>query len=95
MTNTTSTPSKHRPTAADIEDFIIDRVVSYTNVSAAEVDSNSAFTSLGLGSKDVLLLIGDLEQWLDCELAPTLAWEYPTIGEMAGHLAELASGSRE
>ena len=32
-------------------------------------------------------LMGALEDWLGRELAPTLAYEYPSVRELAEHLA--------
>ncbi len=33
-------------------------------------------------------MTGDLEDWLGCELDPTLLYDYPTIDALAWHLAE-------
>lgn len=89
-----TTPDNTRPNADAIEDFIVERVIAYTKTSSSDIGSDSSFASLGLGSKEALLLIGELEEWLDLELTATLAWEYPTIGEMAEYLAGAMASSQ-
>jgi acyl carrier protein len=48
------------------------------------------FARLGLDSANSVFLIVELEDWLGLELTPDLLFEYPTIGELARHLATRA-----
>jgi acyl carrier protein len=47
---------------------------------------------LGLDSANSVYLIVELEDWLGLELTPDLLFEYSTVSELAGYLAERASG---
>jgi acyl carrier protein len=38
------------------------------------------------------MLAGDIEDWLGVTLEPTVAWEYPTVRELARFLAEDTAG---
>lgn len=72
---------------AQIEDFLLDRVAHYARLSPREIDPDSPFSSFGMGSREAVLMSGDLADWLQREVSPTLAWEYPNITQMASHLA--------
>src|SRR5712672_3212182 len=52
------------------------------------VDPDAKFARLGLDSANSLYLIVELEEWLAIELTPDLVFEYPTIAELARHLAK-------
>ena len=52
-----------------------------------EVDPGEAFLSYGLDSVGAMSMVGDLEAKFSRRLAPTLAWDYPTIDALAEHLA--------
>ncbi len=56
------------------------------------VDPDAKFARLGLDSANSLYLIVELEEWLAIELTPDLVFEYPTIAELARHLAGPAAG---
>ena len=81
--------AKH-PCLPDIERFLIDRVAYYAGVSPDDVDPGETFVNFGLGSKEAVLLSGDVAEWLGRDISPTLVWEYPTITAVASHLAEPA-----
>jgi acyl carrier protein len=52
-----------------------------------KIDPQSKFSRLGVDSAMAVYLVAELEEWLGRELAPELAFEYPTIAELAHHLA--------
>jgi hypothetical protein len=41
-----------------------------------------------MDSVHAMMLVGDLEEHLKRRLPPTLAWTYPSVETLAGHLAE-------
>ncbi|HEX8572388.1 MAG TPA: AMP-binding protein [Allosphingosinicella sp.] len=49
------------------------------------------FADFGMDSIAATLMVGALEARFNVELSPTLAWEYPTLGAMAAHVAEAAA----
>lgn len=59
----------------------------------APSESNKPFVSYGMDSVHAMMLVGDLEDYLGRRLPPTLAWDHPTVEDLAAHLAQ-DSGSR-
>jgi acyl-CoA synthetase (AMP-forming)/AMP-acid ligase II/acyl carrier protein len=74
-------------TREEIEDFLLQKLSSGLAVSSDDVDVNQPFSSFGLDSLRTLALLDEVESWLGRSLSPTLFWDYPTIAELAAHLA--------
>lgn len=73
-----------------IQDWLIARVATWLLVTTtSEIDIEETFAGYGFTSIAAVSMTGDLEEWLGVELSPTLAYEYPTIGSLAQHLAEM------
>jgi acyl carrier protein len=62
-------------------------------VPVSSVSTTDSFDTLGLDSASAVALIGDLEDWLQFELSPSLAYDYPTIEKLALALVSLKSGN--
>ncbi|MBN8579020.1 MAG: amino acid adenylation domain-containing protein [Anaerolineae bacterium] len=87
---TTSLPFKMEKTGLNanvIQAWLVTRIASMLEMDAASIDPRQPFTYYGLGSVQAVSLTGDLEDFLGRKLAPTLAWDYPTIELLANHLA--------
>ena len=69
-------------------DWLIDRIAGYLATSPAAIETDKTFGDYGLDSAFALNLCTDLETELRILVDPTVAWDYPTIGDLAGHLAE-------
>ena len=54
----------------------------------AGIAATDRFSEFGMGSVTAMMLTGALGQWLGVELAATLLWDHPTIGELSAHLAK-------
>ena len=52
-----------------------------------EVRLDVPFSNYGMSSADIIGLAGELEDWLKVKLPPTVLYEYPTIEQLARHLA--------
>lgn len=72
----------------DIETFLAQKLASGLSISPDEVDYTQPFSSFGLDSLRTMTLLGDIEMWLGRRLSPTVFWNYPTIADLAAHLAE-------
>jgi acyl-CoA synthetase (AMP-forming)/AMP-acid ligase II/acyl carrier protein len=72
----------------DIQDFLLRRLAHVLSLVPDEVDVSEPFNSFGLDSLRTLTLVGDMEKWLGHPVSPTLFWNYPTIADLAAHLAE-------
>jgi acyl carrier protein len=53
-----------------------------------EVNVTIPFDQYGLDSSAAVGMTGDLEDWLERKIDPTLLYDYPTIEALAQHLVE-------
>ncbi|MCC6488136.1 MAG: SDR family NAD(P)-dependent oxidoreductase [Candidatus Hydrogenedentes bacterium] len=70
-----------------IQSWMIAHLSAELGLDEKSIDPESPFDSLGLSSREAVTFSGDLADWLDCRLSPTLLWEYPSIAALARHLA--------
>jgi len=68
-------------------------IAGKADIDATVIDRNKLFTDFGLDSLLAVNLSGALEQLLARPLSPSIAWEYPTIAELAAYLAAGGSGA--
>lgn len=80
------TPQPKHTTEA-IQSFLLTHIASILEMDSSSIDPRQPFTYYGLGSIQAVSLTGDLEVFLNRKLAPTLAWDYPTIELLANFLA--------
>ncbi|MCG8346827.1 MAG: amino acid adenylation domain-containing protein [Chloroflexales bacterium] len=91
LANGTS-PSHHpTPDAVAIQAWLAAQIAGLLAIDVDEIDVQSSFESFGLSSREAVALSGDLEEWLDRRLSPTLVYEYPSIVTLADYLANGAS----
>lgn len=76
-----------RPSAQVIEAWLVGEVAELLGIDATELDPEQELTAYGLSSVTGVMLTGDVEEWLGVQLEPTVAWEYPTVRELARYLA--------
>jgi acyl-CoA synthetase (AMP-forming)/AMP-acid ligase II/acyl carrier protein len=72
----------------DIEDFLLLKLANGLAISPDQIDISQPFSSFGLDSLRTLALLDEVETWLGRSLSPTLFWDYPTVTDLAAHLAE-------
>jgi acyl transferase domain-containing protein/acyl carrier protein len=77
--------------ADEIEAWLIGHLAERLDLSRESVDPCEPFTSYGLSSREAVVLSGELEEWLERTLSPTLLWDYPTIRGLARFLARDAT----
>ena len=65
------------------------------DVPVERIEPNAKFARLGLDSAMLVYLLAGLEEWLGIEINPDVGFEYPTINELARHLAAGAGGGVE
>lgn len=71
-----------------IRDWLVERVATELGVPVGRVAVEEEFANLGLGSRQAILITGELEDFLRRdELDPSLLWDYPTIDKLARHLS--------
>src|SRR5271167_1236575 len=70
-----------------IQTWLVSKLSERLGIESHEIDIREPFASYGLGSTEAVSLAGELADWLGRKLSPALAYEYPTIEALAGHLA--------
>lgn len=89
-TNTSALADTQAPASVeDIRHWLSAKAAELLSVDPAKLDAEESFTNYGLSSFSGVMLSGDIEHWLGLKLSPTLAWEYPSVELLAGHLASV------
>ena len=86
--NTTRNLDKKPQTAAEIENWLVSYLAELQEIAPNEVDVATPFDQYGLDSVGAVSMTGDLENWLEKEIDPTLIYDYPNIESVAQHLGE-------
>lgn len=88
-------PVTEPPTEEGIRRWLIENIASVVNMNPAQIDVKQTFDHYGMDSLQAVSLSGDLENWLNREISPTVVWDYPTVEQLARHLSEnYANGNR-
>lgn len=78
--------SQTGPTVAAVQNWLREHLARHLEIEAFEIETDRPFAYYGLSSRDAVGLIGDLEDWLGCQLSPTLAYDRPSINALARYL---------
>lgn len=82
------------PNAAEIQNWIVSYLADLLEIDPDEVDVTISFDRYGLDSSAAVVLTGDLAEWLEREIDPTLLYDYPTVEALVQHLSsQLAAAS--
>ena len=84
---------KQFPSQAEIQKWICNYVAELLEVDVSKIDVTIPFDRYGLDSSAAIGLAGDLEDYLEEELDPTLIYDYPTIESLTNQLIEELSGN--
>lgn len=77
---------KNSKSTSDIQAWLISHMAELLEIASDEIDIAIPFDRYGLDSSAVVGMVGELEDWLETELDPTLLYDYPTIESLAKHL---------
>ena len=78
---------QNRPSFPEIIRWLTERIAKSIGCPPEDIDVETPLEGIGLSSRDALGLSGELEEWLECRMEPTLLLDYPTITAVARHLA--------
>lgn len=87
MVAETKIVSQQKPNKKEIEAWIASYVANLLEVDSEEIDITIPFDRYGLDSSAAVRMTGDLEDWLGCEIDPTLVYDYPTIEALVEYLS--------
>ncbi len=82
----TSQNSEKKPDKSQIQVWLISQLAQKLEINANQIDITLPFESYGLDSESAVVLSGELQDWLKCNLEPTLLFDYPTIDAVADYL---------
>ncbi len=71
-----------------LEKHLLDQIAQVLRIPAEDIDSETPLHTLGFDSLMALELRNRLEASLGVTLSATLAWNYPTVADIAPHLGE-------
>lgn len=71
---------------ADLRHWLVDYLVTNIGCTPDEVDLNLSLADLGCGSRDAVVLSGQLSELLGKTVSPIDFWEHPTINALAAFL---------
>ncbi|WP_437759724.1 SDR family NAD(P)-dependent oxidoreductase [Sorangium sp. So ce1389] len=80
--------STRQPTVEDLQELLISRMSARLGIEPQSIDVRERFSRYGLSSLDATILLAEIGAALGRPLASTLVWEYPTLGDLARHLAQ-------
>lgn len=75
--------------------WLVQHIAATLDISPSALLRDALIEALGLSSREMVTLAGDLEDLLGVRLSPTVLYEHPTIASLADYLAESVAGSPE
>ena len=72
--------------AAEIQDWLVDRISALTKVPTEEIDVRGPFLRYGLDSVATIALVADLESWLGYRFRENPLEDHKTIESLARYL---------
>ena len=83
---TSSHASKSLPSALEIRVWIVNYLARLLEIEPYDIYTNVPFDSYGLDSSAAVGLTGDLGEWLECEVDPTVIYDYPSVDSLVDYL---------
>lgn len=80
----------------DISKWIMTKIAESSNTNLNEINAEASFADYGFDSLRAVSLTGELGEWLQMEIDPTIMWDHSTIKSLAEFLStELNSKNNE
>ena len=80
------------PSEPAIREWCLDYLARTLDLPRGQVAPDVEFAQLGLDSASAIHFLVELEEWLGLELTQELIFEYPTVADLARHLAQCHPG---
>lgn len=75
--------------------WLADYLVTNIGCNLEDIDFNASLNDLGVGSRDAVVLCGELSELLGRKVSPVELWEHPSVAELARFLIEPESADEE
>src|SRR4029077_6168545 len=89
---------------AELRHWLVDYLVTTIGCSPETVDPDLSLHELGVGSRDAVVLSGELSELLGRSVSPVEFWQHPTVNALAafltapgqnGHTPDVATSGHE
>src|SRR6201996_514608 len=70
----------------ELRQWLVDQLIAQVGCDPNEIDLDASLSDLGLGSRDAVVLSGELAELLGRPVSPVEFWQHPTINARAEHL---------
>ncbi len=77
-----------KPFVDTVKQMLLEEIAGHLHVEPQELDTSASVFDLGINSVWIVRFIGRLEDKLGFEISPDMLWDYESIDEFAGYLAE-------
>lgn len=81
-------PRKEFPIEEEIKAWLVSNIAAIIEIDPELIDVQKPLENYGIDSMQAMNLSGDMQEWLGCQLSPTVVWDYPTIELLARHLIQ-------
>ena len=71
---------------ARLRNWLVDYLVTNVGCSPDDIRADASFNDLGVGSRDSVVLSGELSELLGRPVSPVEFWQHPTIDALAAFL---------
>ncbi len=68
--------------------LIKQKISQVLGISTSQIDPDMPFDKFGIDSIKAMLIVGELEDYLEFELPATLLWDYNTINRLSQYLTK-------
>lgn len=75
--------------------WLADYLVTNIGCSPEEIDFSASLNDLGVGSRDAVVLCGELSELLGRTVSPVELWQHPSVAELARFLIEPESADED
>jgi acetyltransferase-like isoleucine patch superfamily enzyme/acyl carrier protein len=82
------------PTEVEIRQWCAGFLAKELKVPPSQINPGIKFTRLGIDSTTAVIFSIELADWLGVELPPNIMFDYPTIADLARHVAQQSAGRR-
>jgi phthiocerol/phenolphthiocerol synthesis type-I polyketide synthase B len=72
--------------AATLRDWLVDYLTTTIGCEPAAIDFDASMADLGVGSRDAVVLSGELSELLGRPVSPVDFWQHPTMNALVGYL---------
>ena len=71
---------------AELRHWLVDYLITNIGRNAVDIDVDLPLNELGVGSRDAVVLSGELSELLDRPISPIEFWQHPTINALTRFL---------